>query len=321
MVGLNRSLHVKSAQLTIIPGPAVDPTSSNITGTSSSTTSGPHSSDAANKVDPRVDSDNSKTDSTGPIGSSSWMSTALPHREGSNATPNTGVSGTTTEQSSHSQSKQPPAAGLEDITSHPPNNLPTNVPGGTSTDFGAPDSTPSAVTGSSAAATSSTDTTTDTRNEPVGSSVPSTSEPSHSLTGSRGSIAPTKPDYTDSPLKPAEKGGSHGVNPDAIPLAGGKKIGEDAYTERKSLQVDSIDAGLPATTSSNTARNVGTAEATGRPSTTSEHEKSSVTSGGSGSDHKEKSSVSSGGSGSEHKEKKGLVEKIKEKVHIHKHDK
>ena len=77
------------AELTIIPGPAVDPTSSNttsgphssdlankadlrvdsdndrttgvgssnITGTSSSTTSGPHSSDAANKVDPRVDSD------------------------------------------------------------------------------------------------------------------------------------------------------------------------------------------------------------------------------------------------------------------------
>jgi hypothetical protein len=249
------------------------------------------------------------------------MSTALPHREGNNTTSNTGVSGTTTQQSSHSQSKQPPAAGIEDITSHPPNNLPTNVPGGTSTDFGAPDSTPSAVTGSSAAAASSTDTTTDTRNEPVGSGVPSTSEPSHSLTGSRGSIAPAKPDYTDSPLKPAEKGGSHGVNPDAIPLAGGKKIGEDAYTERKSLQVDSVDAGLPATTSSNTARNVGTAEATGRPSTTSEHEKSSVTSGGSGSDHKEKSSVSSGGSGSEHKEKKGLVEKIKEKVHIHKHDK
>ena len=150
--------------------------------------------------------------------------------------------------------------------------------------------------------------------------MPSTTEPSHSLTGSRDPIAPTKPDHTNSPLKPAEKGGSHGVNPDAIPLAGGKKIGEDAYTERKSLQVDSIDAGLPATTSSNTARNVGTAEATGRPSTTSEHEKSSVISGGSGSDHK-KSSVASGGSGSEHKEKKGLVEKIKEKVHIHKHDK
>jgi hypothetical protein len=77
--------------------------------------------------------------------------------------------------------------------------------------------------------------------------------------------------------------------------------------------------GLPATTSGNTARNVGTAEATGRPSTTlSEHEKSSVTSG---SSQKEKSVTSSGGSGSEHKEKKGLVEKIKEKVHIHKHDK
>lgn len=231
------------------------------------------------------------------------MSTALPHREGNNTTSSTSVSGTTTQQSSHSQA---PVAGLEDMTSHPPNNLPTNVPAGTSTDFGAPDSTPSAVTGSSTAATSSTNTTTDTPKETVGSTVPSTSEPSHSLTGSRGSIAPTKPDYTDSPLKPAEKGGSHGVNPDAIPLAGGKKIGEDAYTERKSLQADSIDAGLPATTSSNTARNVGTAEATGRPSTTSEHEKSSVVSGGSGSDHKEK---------------KGLVEKIKEKVHIHKHDK
>jgi hypothetical protein len=251
------------------------------------------------------------------------MSTALPHREGNNKTSSTGVSGTTTQQPSHPQSKDASVAGLEDIKSQPPNVLPTNVPAGTSTDFGAPDSTPSAVTGTSSAAatssipSSSTNNTTDT---PVGSSVPSTTEPSHSLTGSRDPIAPTKPDHTNSPLKPAEKGGSHGVNPDAIPLAGGKKIGEDAYTERKSLQVDSIDAGLPATTSSNTARNVGTAEATGRPSTTSEHEKSSVISGGSGSDHK-KSSVASGGSGSEHKEKKGLVEKIKEKVHIHKHDK
>lgn len=235
------------------------------------------------------------------------MSTALPHREGNNTTSSTGVSGTTTHQSAQS-----PVAGLEDITSQPPNVLPTNVPEGTSTDFGAPDSTPSAVTGTSSAAatssipSSSTNTTTDISDKTAGSSVPTTSDPSHSLTGSRGSIAPTKPDYTDSPLKPAEKGGSHGVNPDAIPLAGGKKIGEDAYTERKSIQVDSIDAGLPATTTANTARNVGTAEATGRPSTTSEHEKSSVV---------------SGGSGSEHKEKKGLVEKIKEKVHIHKHDK
>lgn len=317
------------AGLTTIPGPAVDPTSSNttsgphssnlankadprvdsdndrstgvgssnITGTSSSTTSGPHSSDAANKVDPRVDSDNSKIDSTGPIGGSSWMSTALPHREGNNTTSNTGVSGTTTQQTSQS-----PVAGLEDIKSQPPNVLPTNVPEGTSTDFGAPDSAPSAVTGSSAATTSSipsssTNTTTEISDKAAGSSVPSTTAPSHSLTGSHDSVTPTKP---------AEKSGTHNVNPDAIPLAGGKKIGEDAYTERKSIQVDSIDAGLPATTTANTARNVGTAEATGRPSTTSEHEKSSVV---------------SGGSGSEHKEKKGLVEKIKEKVHIHKHDK
>jgi len=310
--------------------------SSNITGASASTTSGPHSSDAANKVDPRVDSDNDRhttsgADSTGPIGGSSWMSTALPHREGNSTTahseisskPSTAaISGTTTQQSSHSQSKQSPTerTGLEDLKSQPPNNLPTEVPTGTSTDFVAPGSTPSAITGTSSEAatssvpSSSTNTTTDPMhahqdipNETVGSSVPSTSQPSHSLTGSRGSIAPTKPDYTNSPLKPAEKGGAHGVNPDAIPVAGGKKIGEDAYVERKSMQADSIDAGLPATTSSNTARNVGTAEATGRPSTTlSEHEKSSVT---------------SGGSGSEHKEKKGLVEKIKEKVHIHKHDK
>jgi hypothetical protein len=347
-VGSQCLSHIRIAELTTISGPAVDPTSSNTTsgphssdlankadprvdsdndraagvGSTTSTTSGPHSSHAANKVDPRVDSDNSKTDTTGPIGGSSWMSTALPHREGKNTTSNTGVSGTTTQQPSHSQSKDSPVAGLEDITSQPPNVLPTNVPTGTSTDFGAPDSTPSAITGSSSGAatssvpSSSTNTTTDT---PVGSSVPSTTEPSHSLTGSRDPIAPTKPDHTNSPLKPAEKGGSHGVNPDAIPLAGGKKIGEDAYTERKSLQVDSIDAGLPATTSGNTARNVGTAEATGRPSTTlSEHEKSSVTSG---SSQKEKSVTSSGGSGSEHKEKKGLVEKIKEKVHIHKHDK
>jgi hypothetical protein len=352
--------------LMTIPGPAVDPTSSNttsgphssnlankadpridsdndrhtgvgssnITGTSSSTTSGPHSSDAANKVDPRVDSDNDRhtssgAGSTGPIGGSSWMSTALPHREGNNTTANSetsskpstaAVSGTTTHtQPSHSQFQQPPTerTGLEDIKSQPPNNLPTEVPTGTSTDFVAPGSTPSDSTGTSSAVpsssipSSSTNTTTsdpmhahqDIPNETVGSSVPSTTQPSHSLTGSRGSIAPTKP---------IEKGTSHNVNPDAIPIAGGKKIGEDAYTERKSMQADSIDSGLPTTTSSNTARNVGTAEATSRPSTTlSEPEKASVTSGTSGAS----------GSGEHHKEKKGLVEKIKEKVHIHKHDK
>jgi hypothetical protein len=246
------------------------------------------------------------------------MSTALPHREGNNTT----TTGTTTQQPSHPQSKHSPVTGLEDITSQPPNVLPTNVPTGTSTDFGAPDSLPSAVTGTSSSAatssipSSSTNTTTDTSDRTAGSSLPSTTEPSHSLTGSRSSVTPTNADHTDSPHKHTEKSSSSNVNPDAIPLAGGKKIGEDAYTERKSMQVDSIDAGLPATTSSNTARNVGTAEATGRPSATlSEHEKASVVS------DKEKSSVTSGGSGSEHKEKKGLVEKIKEKVHIHKHDK
>ena len=319
--------HGRSAELTIILGPAVDPTSSNtnsgphssdlanktdlrVDSDNDKTTSGPHSSDAANKVDPRVDSDNSKTGSTGPIGGSSWMSTALPHREGKdNTTANTAVSGTTSQHPSDSNEH----TGLEDIKSQPPNVLPTNVPTGTSTDFGAPDSTTSDVAGASSAAatssvpSSSTNTTTKIPDETVGSSAPSTTEPSHSLTGSRGSIAPEKPDYTDSPLKPAEKGSAHAVNPDAIPLAGGKKVGEDAYVERKSMQVDSIDAGLPATTSSNTARNVGTAEATGRPSTTlSEPEQPSVT---------------SGSSESEHKEKKSLKEKIKEKVHIHKHDK
>jgi hypothetical protein len=248
------------------------------------------------------------------------MSTALPHREGNNTTANSetsskpsteAVSGTTTHtQPSHSQSQKTPTerTGLEDIKSQPPNNLPTEVPTGTSTDFVAPGSTPSDVTGtSSTGATSSlpsSSTTADPMHAhqdiPDGAVGSSTSQPSHSLTGSRASIA-----------KPVEKGTSHSVNPDAIPIAGGKKIGEDAYVERKSMQRDSIDAGLPATTSSNTARNVGTAEATGRPSTTlSEPEKASATSGASGSsDHKD------------HKEKKGLVEKIKEKVHIHKHDK
>jgi hypothetical protein len=136
------------------------------------------------------------------------------------------------------------------------------------------------------------------------------SAPSHSLTGSRASIAPTKPDYTNAPLKPAEKGGDHGINPDAIPTAGGKKIGEDAYVERKSMQADSspltATTNLPTETSTNTARNVGTADATGVGS----H---------SGVGHEDKKgSIGSGSSGTEHKEKKGLVEKIKEKVHHHK---
>jgi hypothetical protein len=74
------------------------------------------------------------------------------------------------------------------------------------------------------------------------------------------------------------------------------------------MQADVTDSTIaaPTTTSENTARNVGTAEAAGVPTSSATHEN-------------EGSSVTSGGSGSEHKEKKGLVEKIKEKVHIHKH--
>jgi hypothetical protein len=202
-------------------------------------------------------------------------------------------------------------------------------------------------------------------NETVGSSVPAPFSPSHSELGSRGSIAVTKP---------ADKSGEHGIiNPSAIPTAGGKKIGEDAYVERKSMQADTIDSGLPtgATTSANTARNVGTAEATGIPSTSTstvghEHEKSSIpTTSTLGHEHekssipstsilghehekstvpstsalghehekstvpststlgheheKEKSSLTSGSSEPEHKEKKSLGEKIKDKMHLHKH--
>jgi hypothetical protein len=340
--------------------------SSNIGGASTSTNSGPHDSNLANKADPRVDSDNDRhtgsgAGSTGGIGSSSWMSTALPHREGNNTTSSTetsskpsaaGLTGTTTQHTSKSQPEHSSApTGLEDITSQPPNNLPTNVPTGTSTDFVAPGSSTSAVHSSTTESTSNPlHASQSTPNETVGSSVPAPFSPSHSELGSRGSIAVTKP---------AEKGGEHGIiNPSAIPTAGGKKIGEDAYVERKSMQADTIDSGLPtgAPTSANTARNVGTAEATGIPSTTTttvghEHEKSSIPSTSTlGQEHekstvpststlghqhekssvpststlgheheKEKSSVISGSSEPEHKEKKSLSEKIKDKMHIHKH--
>jgi hypothetical protein len=255
------------------------------------------------------------------------MSTALPHREGNN----TSVSGTTAQRSQPEHSSAQ-GTGLEDVKSQAPNILPTNVPTGVSTDFVAPGSTPTdPISGSPAAATgsvpsSSTATTADPMHahqdipgETVGSSsVPSAYDPSHSLQGSRGSIAPEKPDHTNAPLKPAAKGGDHGVNPDAIPLAGGKKIGEDATTERKSMQVDSLDASsspLPTTTSASTVRNVGTAEATGTSGTVGSSTVGSSTTG----HEQEKASVTSGSSDPEHKEKKGLMEKIKEKVHHHKH--
>ena len=198
----------------------------------------------------------------------------------------------------------------------PPNNLPANVPTGTSTDFAAPGTTPSisaasTITPSTTTPSATTDNisssnTTDPMHahQDIPDRTVGSSAPSHSLTGSRASIAPTKPDYTNAPLKPAEKGGDHGINPDAIPTAGGKKIGEDAYVERKSMQADSspltTTTNLPTETSTNTARNVGTADATGVG-----HED-------------KKPSIGSGSSSTEHKEKKGLVEKIKEKVHHHK---
>lgn len=194
----------------------------------------------------------------------------------------------------------------------PPNNLPANVPTGTSTDFAAPGTTPSTVTPYATTDNISSSNTTDPvhAHQDIPDRTVGSSAPSHSLTGSRASIAPPKPDHTNAPLKPAEKGGDHGINPDAIPTAGGKKIGEDAYVERKSMQADSSPltntTNLPTETSTNTARNVGTADATG----VGAH---------SGVGHEDKkASIGSGSSGTEHKEKKGLVEKIKEKVHHHK---
>lgn len=189
----------------------------------------------------------------------------------------------------------------------PPNTLPANVPTGTSTDFADPGTAPATSIGdiSSSNTTDPMHAHQEIPDDTVGNSAPS-----HALTGSRASIAPTKPDHTNAPLKPAEKGGEHGVNPSAIPTAGGKKIGEDAYTERKSMQADSspltTTTNLPTETSTNTARNVGTAEAAGvgAPSGVGQEDK--------------KASVGSGSSASDHKEKKGLVEKIKEKVHHHK---
>jgi hypothetical protein len=216
------------------------------------------------------------------------------------------------------------------MTLEPPNNLPANVPTGTSTDFAAPGTAPSASTitpstNTASTITPSTTTPSTSTTDNISSSnttdpmqahqdIPDrtvgSSAPSHSLTGSRASIAPTKPDHTNAPLKPAEKGGDHGINPDAIPTAGGKKIGEDAYVERKSMQADSSPltntTNLPTETSTNTARNVGTADATG------------VGANGGVGHEDNKASIGSGSSATEHKEKKGLVEKIKEKVHHHK---
>lgn len=313
-----------------LPGPAADPTSAN-------TTAGPHASDLANKADPRVDSDNDRNTSlggkstetpatttrtepqtttdesakTGGIGSKSWFSTAIPFiggkKEPDSSSVNTtaAASSTTTTQPQPEQTPTTTHSTLEDVKSQPPNVLPSAVPTGTSTDFAAPGSAPITTT-SNDPMHAHQDIPTDTVG---GNSTSSSAQPAHSLAASRASIAPEKPDHTNAPLKPAERGGQHGSNPSAIPLAGGKKIGEDAYTERKSFQADATDSSIPppaagmgSETTANTARNVGTAEAgAGRSSI---GEKESVTSG-TGSGH------------SEGKEKKSLKEKIKEKVHKH----
>lgn len=151
--------------------------------------------------------------------------------------------------------------------------------------------------------------------------------PSHSLPGSKGSIAPEAPDHSTAPLKPAAKGGDHGVNPAAIPTAGGKKLGEDSYTERKSISADAgagagtgISSGLPTETSTNTARNTGTAApAVGGAGVVDDNVTSSSTSGSGAGLEKETSpsNSNSNSNSSGHKKKPSLVEKIKEKVHKH----
>lgn len=335
------TVYPKTRDLTIIPGPATDPTSTN-------TTAGPHSSDVANKADPRVDSDRStslsgkstespaattsttteQSDKTGSIGSKSWFSTALPFVGKGNKAPESSDVNTTSTPSAAAfpntttQSEDPSTltktSTLEDVKSQPPNNLPSAVPTGTSTDFAAPGS-------SAPGATSDTVTGRDTDPMHAHQDIPTStvggndrtgtnSAPSHSLAASRASVAPLeKPDHDNAPLKPAERGGQHGSNPSAIPVAGGKKIGEDAYTERKSVQLDSAPstggAGLGGETSANTARNADPTAASTTTGTTAASTTGTSSSAG------EKESVSSGHS--EGKEKKSLKEKIKEKVHIH----
>lgn len=157
--------------------------------------------------------------------------------------------------------------------------------------------------------------------QPIPNASAGTGAPSHSLPPSKASIAPVdKPDHSNAPLKPAAKGSEHsGINPDAIPLAGGKKIGEDAYEERKSFSAEGAAAGVGAgglggETGANTARNVGTAGGLGSTAgVEKEKERESVDSGAGASTASPSESTSSSG----HKKKHSLVEKIKEKVHKH----
>lgn len=269
----------------------------------------------------------------GGIGSASWFSTAIPFIGGKNKTSENNEANSTStaaaaatanseQQKPNVETEQPSDrhTSLEDVKAHPPNHLPTVVPTGHSTELAPSDSNPS-TEAAAAVGTSSSGNPTDPMH--AHQDIPSdpatggigrgSGPPSHALAGSKGSIAPELPDHSNAPLKPAAKGGDHGINPDAIPTAGGKKLGEDSFTERKSISVEggSASGGLPTETSANTARNVGTAApAVGGAGA---EDVSSTSGSGAGLDKESSPSTSSSG----HKKKPSLVEKIKDKVHKH----
>lgn len=274
---------------------AVEPTSA--------TTSTPH--DTATASEPSADTQPEKK---GGIGSSSWFSTAIPFIGGKN------------KAAKEEPKEEATVAGatatgpnVEEQKNLPPNHLPSSVPEGQSTDLETPAATgtenplaAAALAEGSKSAESATD-----------SSAPPPPESSDSLPGASGPRASTLPGTHASRTEPtpghSEAKDKHRENPSAIPVAGGKKLGEAAEEERKASGVGdrpraSVDTGAasPATGAASSATGASSAAS---PPPSEGPGKSSMASDRSGA-----SAAEGEGEGKEGKKHRNPLSKIKEKL-------
>ncbi|GAB7365473.1 hypothetical protein MBLNU230_g6546t1 [Neophaeotheca triangularis] len=301
------------------------------------------------------------------IGSSAWFKTALPpgkqpaaqepSKESSKAT----AASTQPTQSSGTPAPAPapalvsapapvpaqpsaPSSKQNTNTTSPdpskPNHLAEDVPEGHSRDFNTNAYPPKAEQTMSTSQNTNTNAMAATQPIPddsVGSSAaPPTSDagiPSRDLPGTRGSkgsIAPTAPDYSNSPLKPADAAHPvHHGHGGSIPTAGGVPIGQAAgearrasIAERKSMQADT-PADIPQTSENasappNEGKTSGTDTAFNNPfgegKTSAKEDGSTSSNAASGESKGKEGSPQDEGEG-----KQSTKEKIKEKLHIGSH--
>lgn len=280
------------------------------------------------------------------IGGPAWFTTALPTEKQQSTeefTSKTAAGPTTTEPPAQSTGTSAPAPALKPaLKDLPPNHLSDDVPKGYSEDLDTntrpppatkPTPPPTAMSSEqqpTGGAMSATQPIPDEGGVGAAPKASSPGIPSRDLPGTRGSIAPEKPDHSSAPLKPADA--SHPVHHGhggSIPTAGGVPVGQAAgearrasIAERKSMQAGGPEE-LPQSSENASApppsedKVGGTDTQFNNPfgsGNTSAKQEAPAGAGAGAPNDKEQSHEGQGGEG-----KTSKREKLKEKLHIGSH--